>query len=325
MESLISTAFTSVITALGQLWSLLGLGEVIAALRAGDTEYLLSMEGLAAIAAPLIPCLLIIEMIAMAFRGQFHWRYFRLNLLMLVVNGVIMSVLSLSVALAIASLLRPYALLETSFTWYWFIYGYIVWEFSHFVYHYLGHKVRILWCLHSQHHAPEHMNLSVSYAHFFLEGPYADLVRIGICTLAGLDPAVLLLIIGIDSLWGSFIHIGEEIMPSGRMGFLQKYILTPSHHRLHHARNSAYIDTNFCNLLNIWDRVFGTYKEQEDELAPDYGIKRPMNPNSFFDVYFGEFVQLARDMKSAPKWSDKVRYLFLPPHWRHDLEADGDQ
>lgn len=319
MESLI----TEIVTALEQFWLFLGLSDVIAMLRAGDSERLLSMDALAAIAAPIIPCLLLIEMLAMALRGQFRWRYFRLPLLMLIVNGILMSALSISVALAIASLLRPYALLDTSFTWYWFIYGYIVWEFSHFVYHYLGHKVRLLWCLHSTHHAPQHMNLSVSYAHFFLEAPYADLVRIGICTLSGLDPAVLLLVIGIDSLWGSFIHIGEEIMPNGRMGFLQKYILTPSHHRLHHARNSVYIDTNFCNLLNIWDRLFGTYKERDDDIAPDYGIKRPMNPNSFFDVYLGEFVQLFRDMKSASRWSDKLRYLLLPPDWRHDAGTSG--
>lgn len=273
--------------------------------------------------ASLIPCLLLAEMLAMALRGQFHWRFFRLPLMMLIVNGVLMKVLSLSLALTVASLLGPYALLETSFTWYWFVYGYIVWEFSHFVYHWLGHKVRLLWCLHSTHHAPRHMNLSVSYAHFFLEAPYADLVRIGICTLGGLDPALLVLIIGIDSLWGSFIHVGEEMMPNGRMGFLQKWILTPSHHRLHHARNSLYIDTNFCNLLNIWDRIFGTYKEQEDDVAPDYGIKRPMNPDSFFDVYLGEFVALARDIKNAPRWADKLRYLFLPPDWRHEESAAG--
>jgi sterol desaturase/sphingolipid hydroxylase (fatty acid hydroxylase superfamily) len=316
VEELIST----ILGGLEQLWLLLGLDQLVTTLRQGETGQLLSVEGVAAIAAPLIPCLLLVEMLAMVLRGQFHWRYFRLPLLMLIVNGVIMSVLSLSVALAIASLLRPYALLETSFTWYWFIYGYIVWEFSHFVYHYLGHRVRLLWCLHSTHHAPRHMNLSVSFAHFFLEAPYADLVRIGICTLAGLDPAVLLLVIAIDSLWGSFIHVGEEMMPNGRMGFLQKVILTPSHHRLHHARNNVYIDTNFCNLLNIWDRLFGTYKEQEENIAPDYGIKRPMNPDSFFDVYFGEFVQLFRDMRSAPRWADKLRYLLLPPDWRHDAQ-----
>ena len=188
------------------------------------------------------------------------------------------------------------------------------------MYHWLGHKVRLLWCLHSTHHAPEHMNLSVSFAHFFLEAPYADLVRIGICTLMGIDPMVLVIVVAIDALWGSLIHVGEDVIPNGRMGVMQKFILTPSHHRLHHARNPMYIDTNFCNLLNIWDRLFGTYKEQQEAIAPDYGIKRPMNSNSFFDVYFGEFVALAHDVRQTPGWTDKLRHLFMPPDWKPRIQ-----
>lgn len=301
--------------AVQELWAFFGLGALAELLRAGEPQRLLSLDGLGALVTPIIPCLLLAEMLAMALRGQFHWRYFRLPLVMLVVNGVLTRALSLSIALALAAYLQPHALLETGLTWYWFLYGYLVWELSHFVYHWLGHKVRLLWCLHSTHHAPVHMNLSVSYAHFFLEGAYADLVRIGICTLAGLDPVLLLIIAGVDSLWGSFIHVSEEMMPSGRMGFLQKWILTPSHHRLHHAKNPQYIDTNFCNLLNVWDRLFGTYQEQDDE-APDYGIKRPMNTDSFLDMYFGEIVALARDVWRAPSWADKLRYLVMPPDWR---------
>ena len=125
----------------------------------------------------------------------------------------------------------------------------------------------------------------------------------------------------IAAAWGSLIHIGEEVVPNGRMGFLHKIILTPSHHRRHHARNPQYIDTNFCNLLNIWDRLFGTYREQQADIPPDYGIKRPMNSNSFFDVYFGEFVALARDIKRAPLWRDKLCYIFMPPDWTHEASA----
>ncbi len=165
------------------------------------------------------------------------------------------------------------------------------------------------------------MNLSVSFAHFFLENPYADIVRIGICTLLGVDPVVLMLVVGIDSVWGSLIHVGEEVVPDGRMGFLQKLILTPSHHRLHHARNPLYIDTNFCNLLNVWDRLFGTYKEQQPGIAPDYGIKRPMDSTRFVDAYLGEFPALARDIGRAPRWRDKLCYVFMPPNWTHEASS----
>ncbi|MFA6944853.1 MAG: sterol desaturase family protein, partial [Pedobacter sp.] len=202
----------------------------------------------------------------------------------------------------------------------WFIYGYIIWELAHFVYHYLAHKVRLFWCLHSTHHAPESMNLAVSHAHFFLEGPYADVIRTTICMLAGVPPAMLFVIMFIDGTYGSFIHIGDSVMKNGRMGVLGKYILTPSHHRVHHARNVEYMDTNYCNLLNIWDKVFRTYQPEKHELKVEYGITREMRPNSFLDAYFGEIVLLARDVWNAPGLKNKFFYVFMPPGWNHTGE-----
>ncbi len=106
-------------------------------------------------------------------------------------------------------------------------------------------------------------------------------------------------------------------MKNGRLGFLYKYILTPSHHRVHHARNPLYMDTNFCNLLNIWDRVFKTYQPEEPTVPVEYGITRKMKPHSFVDAYFGEISALARDVYHAPGIKNKLLYLFMPPGWSH--------
>jgi sterol desaturase/sphingolipid hydroxylase (fatty acid hydroxylase superfamily) len=216
--------------------------------------------------------------------------------------------------------LQPYALFQTKMTWYWFIYGYIVWEFAHFLYHYWGHKVRLFWCLHSTHHAPEQMNLSVTHAHFFLEAPYADAIRTTVCILLGVEPVLLFLIMFIDGTYGAFIHVGENLMKDGRMGFLNKIILTPSHHRVHHARNPLYMDTNFCNLLNIWDKVFGTYQDEKNDIQIEYGITRKMDSGNFFDVYLGEFVALFKDVAKAPGLKNKLLYIIMPPGWSHTGE-----
>jgi hypothetical protein len=117
----------------------------------------------------------------------------------------------------------------------------------------------------------------------------------------------------IDGSWGGFIHVGENVMKDGRLGFLNNIILTPSHHRVHHAKNPQYMDTNFCNLLNIWDKVFRTYKVEEREEFPVYGITRKMNSNNFMDVYFGEIVALSRDVIKAPGIKNKLRYIIMPP------------
>ena len=131
------------------------------------------------------------------------------------------------------------------------------------------------------------MNLSVTYMHFFLEAPYADVIRTSICILAGVNPPMLFLIMAIDGTWGAFIHVGENVLKDARMGWLGRLILTPSHHRVHHARNAVYIDTNFCNLLNIWDRVFRTYQPEDLSVRIEYGITRPVKTRSFMDMYFG--------------------------------------
>ena len=186
-----------------------------------------------------------------------------------------------------------------------------------FIYHYLAHKVRLFWCLHSTHHAPEQMNLSVSFAHFFLEAPYADVIRTSICIIMGVSPPLLFLIMFIDGTWGAFIHAGENILKDGRLGFLNRIILTPSHHRVHHAKNPVYMDTNFCNLLNIWDRIFGTFQYEQKETPIEYGITRKINANSFLDVYFGEITSLSRDVAKAPGIKNKILYMFMPPGWSH--------
>jgi hypothetical protein len=85
------------------------------------------------------------------------------------------------------------------------------------------------------------MNLSVSYAHFFLEAPYADVIRTSICILLGVSPPLLFFIMFIDGTWGAFIHVGEGLLKDGRLGILNKLLLTPSHHRVHHAKNPLYM------------------------------------------------------------------------------------
>ncbi|UWX56432.1 sterol desaturase family protein [Maribacter litopenaei] len=180
--------------------------------------------------------------------------------------------------------------------------------------------MRLFWCLHSTHHAPENMNLSVTYAHFFLEAPYADTIRTTVCILLGVEPAMLFLIMFIDGTYGAFIHVGENMIKDARFGFLNKIMLTPSHHRVHHARNPLYMDTNFCNLLNIRDRVFGTYQEEQPDTKPEYGITREVNSGNFVDVYFGEIIALAKDVIRAPGIKNKLAYIFMPPGWSHTGE-----
>lgn len=300
-----------------ELISFLGIQPLLDMYHTGDYRSLLTLKGILGAISPVIPFILLLEIARALIYKKFKIEDYKVQFFIFVANRVISRFISIAATAYCIALLEKYAVLKTTFSWYWLIYGYIVWEFSHFIYHYFAHKVRILWCLHSTHHAPQTMNLSVTYAHFFLEAPYADVVRTSICVLAGVNPPLLFFIMFIDGTWGAFIHVGENILPNGRLGFLNRIILTPSHHRVHHARNPLYMDTNFCNLLNIWDRVFGTLQPEKKEVAVEYGITRKMNPGNFWDVYFGEIYYLAKDVIKAPGLKNKVLYIFMPPGWSH--------
>lgn len=308
------------LTLYNEILGFLRISQAWEILKDGNFSAFTTYDGIRAFIVPLVPLLVILESILGYIYKKPQAKVYKINFLIYVFNRIIGRFIALGMVLLCIGLFEKYALFQTEMTWYWFIYGYIVWEFGHFIYHYLGHKVRLFWCLHSPHHAPEDMNISVTYAHFFLEAPYADTIRTTVCILCGLQPELLFIIMFIDGTYGALIHVGENLIKDARFGFLNKIMLTPSHHRVHHARNPLYIDTNFCNLLNIWDRVFKTYQEEKPEVKIEYGINRKMDSGNFIDVYFGEIVALGKDIARAPGLKNKLQYLIMPPGWHHSGE-----
>lgn len=294
-----------------------GITNFFQILNTGAYDSFLTYDGIIAIIQPILPLLLILEFIMGMVHKKTQTKVYQTVFLIYIFNRFIGRFISIAMTAICIGLFQKYAPFQTTMTWYWFVYGYIIWEFAHFIYHYLGHKVRLFWSLHATHHTPEEMNLSVAHAHFFLEAPYADVIRTTICILLGVHPALLFAIMFVDGTYGTFIHVGENLMKDARMGFLNKLMLTPSHHRVHHARNPLYIDTNYCNLLNVWDKIFKTYQEEQKDIGIEYGITREINSGNFIDVYFGEFIALFRDVIEAPGLKNKLAYIFFPPGWDH--------
>lgn len=301
-----------------QLLGFFGLEAWLKMFASGDYRSLLTVDGFGNAIAPIIPLLLVCELVRGILLRRARREDYQVPLLTMVLNRFIGAFLTIAMVGFCIGLFNRFAPFQAGLTWYGLFYGYVVWELAHFVYHFLAHKVRLLWCLHSTHHAPIAMNLSVNFAHIFLEAPYADFVRTSICMLLGVSPPLLILIMIIDGFWGSFIHLGENVLREGKLGVFHRVVLTPSHHRAHHARNVLYMDTNFCNLLPIWDRVFGTYMEVHADIPIEYGITRPVKPYSVLDAYLGECWLLASDIWHAPGMGNKLLYLVMPPGWSHD-------
>ena len=251
-------------------------------------------------------CTLIFKEVVRGYKLTFLANYF---------GELLGKIILLDVFWKIQPFFHHLSLFTTNFEWYSWIYAYLVWELSTWVWHYGAHRIRLFWCLHSPHHAPEEINMTCAWVHFFAEGFYSSVVQLIILMALGVQPKMLLVIMAIETSWGTFIHAGERSFKKGRLGMLQHLIITPSHHRVHHAKNPLYIDTNFCTFLPFWDWLFGTLQPQRDEVKLEYGITRKLESGNFMDFYFGEIALLYQDVKNAKGLKNKILYLIKPPGW----------
>ena len=265
----------------------------------------------------------LLEMIYLYFfkkyDGMKDYKQTTMNFVFVIILNMIVSALFTVMSTGVFSLLAfENALFQSSLSWYWWIYGLLVYELFYWVQHWLAHKVRIIWCLHSPHHAPESMNMFVGFNHHFLETMLYMPFFLGFLpSLFGVNPIIVLSISLVDIVWGNLLHINDSVL-SKQYGFLEKILQTPSCHRVHHAQNVKYMDTNYNSITLFWDWALGTLQPLDKEEKVVYGITRDVDSSSFLDVQFGEFVLLAKDILKAPTIRDKIKYAFMPPGWSHN-------
>lgn len=123
----------------------------------------------------------------------------------------------------------------------------------------------------------------------------------------------------ITQIYGILVH--TSYVPKIRNKFLrwiEYVIVTPSHHRVHHASNVEYLDKNMGMCLIIWDRLFGTYQEEIDEIPIKYGLVSPLENRGPANIVFHEWVKLWKDFKRPLDFKTKLKYVFMPPGWSHD-------
>lgn len=249
-----------------------------------------------------------------AFIREFFRRY-KSNFLAKVFNEYLSKLIIIFVYIEMMQYFQRFALFTVDRSWIGWLYAYLMWELTYWIWHYAAHRVRLFWCLHSPHHAPAEMNMTVAWVHFFAEGYYTAAIQVPLLMIFGVQPEMVAIILVIDGTWGTFIHAGEDAFKNGKLWILEKFLITPSHHRVHHAKNPLYMDTNFCVLLPFWDWVFGTLQNEKDEVKIEYGITREMDVTNFIDFYFGECISLYRDVLSTQGFQNKLRLLFMPPGW----------
>lgn len=206
------------------------------------------------------------------------------------------------------------------FGWESFGYAWYVWilcmladDYTYYWFHRQNHMVRFLWAAHIVHHSSDNFNLGTAVRNGWFTIIYKPFFYVWI-VIIGFPPEMLLVCLGIESLWQFQLH--TKYVP--KIGFIEKFINTHTMHQVHHAKNIEYMDKNHGGILNIFDRIFGTWKELDDEVDIKYGVTSPPNSYNIWVILTHEYRNIWQDMKKSKNWWHKFMYIFGPPGWSHD-------
>jgi len=181
-------------------------------------------------------------------------------------------------------------------------------DFLYYWWHRASHRVNVLWAAHVVHHQSEDFNLAVALRQAIATS-FTSLPFYLPMALLGVPPVVYATMVALSTLYQFWIH--TELV--GKLGPLEWFLNTPSHHRVHHAVNPRYLDRNYAAALIVWDRLFGTFAEEEEPCV--YGTVRPLgsfNPVWAQLAYWGD---LWRKAATLPRWADRLRIWVMPPPW----------
>ncbi|WP_102868936.1 sterol desaturase family protein [Pseudovibrio exalbescens] len=270
-----------------------------------------------AYSVPAFIILMIVEGV-LALRGR--WRGYELkdtviSLSMGIGSLVVKVIVGAAVTYAALTWAYGYRLIEDlPVTWWSVALCYLLYDFAYYWEHRLGHEYRWFWASHVNHHSSQHYNLSTALRQTWT-GTIALTFLFGMpVAFIGFPPEMVYFAASLNLVYQFWIH--TELID--RIGPLEYVLNTPSHHRVHHATNPRYLDSNYGGTLIIWDRMFGTFTEEVREEPPRYGIGRDLGTTNIFYVAFHEWLAILRDLRSVRSLRELVGYTFGPPGWSPD-------
>ncbi len=266
------------------------------------------------IAGPVFILLVLLEWSIAYFKGvKIAHSFDTISSLSSGVTNIIKDVLG--IALIIVSydfMYEHFAMFELQDYWWVYVIAFVLDDFAGYWAHRFEHVVNIFWNRHIIHHSSEEFNLACALRQdisaivgifFFLYIPMA-IVGVPVEVIAFVKPIQL------------FAQFWYHTRLINKLGFLEHIIVTPSHHRVHHAINDEYIDKNFSQVFIVWDKWFGTFQEELKEVPPVYGVRKQANTWNPILINYQHFWRLVKDAWRTESWKDKLRIWFMPTGWR---------
>jgi len=219
------------------------------------------------------------------------------------------------VVLIILEYFYNYKFFEISNPWAYWVLLLILEDFAFYWEHRIDHKSRFFWAVHVTHHSSEFYNLTTGFRSSVLQPLYRFVYFIPLAFI-GFKTWDIMFMYAATQIYGVLIHT-QSI---DKLGFLEKFLSTPSHHRVHHASNVKYLDKNMGMVFIFWDKLFGTF-EQEDNSDEEikFGLTKKLdNPHHPLGIVGHEWQAIAKDLKRPISFKNKLKYVFMPPGWSHD-------
>lgn len=193
----------------------------------------------------------------------------------------------------------------------------LFYDFCYYWQHRLGHESAVFWAAHVVHHQSEDYNLSTALRQTS-SGALLGWIFYVPMAVAGVPPLLFATVALVDLLYQYWIHT-QQI---GRLGWFDRVFASPSNHRVHHAVNDAYLDKNYGGILIVWDRLFGSFQDEDPANPCVYGTRKPLRSWDPLWANLAVYADLARDSWHTRSWGDKLRVWLKPPGWRPaDLAA----
>lgn len=211
--------------------------------------------------------------------------------------------------------LHEYRLFDFGYTWWAFALCFFAEDLTFYWSHRLSHEVRWFWASHVIHHSSQHYNLSTALRQPWtttLSGTFVVYIPL---VMVGFPLEMIVMFKSISTVYQFWIHT-ESI---GKLGPLEWFMNTPSHHRVHHAANPRYLDRNHAGVLIIWDRLFGTFvEEKREEDKPTFGIVKNVATFNPLRLAVHEWVSIYHDVRNAKSVKEALNYMFNVPGWSPD-------
>ncbi|CUI09525.1 sterol desaturase family protein [Massilia antarctica] len=271
------------------------------------------------VALPVVLVCALIEAWVLSRRARFDWKAMGVSMADLIGRTVVSILLPLSIVGPAIDVIWRHRLATAHLdSWQGVLILFFGQEFCYYCYHRAAHRVRWFWCHHSVHHSPNELNLSAAFRVGLLGKLIGNTLFFIPLIWIGFSPRIVAATLALNLLYQFWIH--ATWIP--RLGWLEYVFNTPSAHRVHHAANLEYLDANYGGVLIVFDRLFGTYSKERDDIACRYGLVHPQTSYNPLRIEFDPWAALARDLLGARSIRAVLGYLLMPPGWKPDGEGE---